>query len=170
MRGGPARRQAECAGAGRTPQVEIDAETAVTARVAVGLNCIRTLRLLVTQIRVGVGPYSELPTIITAITRPYCHYRKYNTALFLHASALALLLSVIVITIITVIAVTVIANPSTLIQVASPKRKEKDKDKEPKSKEEAPEKEVGIGYQKYIPDILILQLRQFVLQLRLGCF
>jgi hypothetical protein len=151
--------------------VEIDAETAVTARVAVGLNCIRTLRLLVTQIRVGVGPYSELPTIITAITRPYCHYRKHNTALFLHASALALLLSVIVITIITVIAVTVIANPSTLIQVASPKRKEKDKDdKEPKSKEEAPEKEVGIGYQKYNPDILILQLWQFVLQLRLGCF
>jgi hypothetical protein len=38
-----------------------------------------------------VGRYSELPTVITTLTKPYCNYGNYDTVLFLHAGVLALL-------------------------------------------------------------------------------
>jgi hypothetical protein len=32
-----------------------------------------------------VGRYSELPSVVTAITRPYCNYGNCDTVLVLHA-------------------------------------------------------------------------------------
>ena len=34
---------------------------------------------------IRVGRNSELPSVITAITRPYCNYGNYDTVLLLHA-------------------------------------------------------------------------------------
>ena len=40
------------------------------------------------------GRYSEIPSAITEITRPYCNYDNYEIVLFLHASGANITVSV----------------------------------------------------------------------------